>query len=128
MANEKKKTEGTKYQDSRDREVAQEYPDKSKEKKIDQVLVNKAKELLKGLTASESNQVLGALIQEAQEKKKAGIAHKRKWADAYTHGRVYLVELNGDVRDEKITAEEALAKWKIDTDKTVADALKVETK
>lgn len=123
MAETKKKTEGQKYQDSREREIAQEYPDKSTAKKADPVLINKAKELLKGLSASESSQVLGALIQEAQEKRKASIQHKKKWADAYVHGRTYLVELNQSVRDEELTAEQALVKWQEDTLKTVKEAL-----
>jgi len=120
---DKKKTEGQKYQDSREREVAQEYPDKSNVKKVDPALLEKAKLLLKGLGEAESSQVLGALIQEAQEKRKVRIAHKKKWADAYVHGRTFLVELNSDVRDEKFSAEEALQKWQEDTIKTVKEAL-----
>jgi hypothetical protein len=127
MAKETKvvKTEAQKIKESSDREIAQEYPDKSKTPAVDAAVLAKAKELLKGMTEAQKSAVVASMTIEVQEARKQRIETKKKWYDVYLKARTLAVDYNNEFKEERLTAEAAIKQYVAEVTKFANEQLEL---
>jgi hypothetical protein len=117
-----KKTEGQKHADAADREVAQEYKEPVSPP-VSQDVLDKAKNILAGLTEDQKSKVIASMTIELQEQRKMRLGASKKWYDVYLKGRMSAVDVNKDVKDGKLTPVAAIETYKANVMKICDDML-----